>query len=85
MPTNKRDSSGARLVHLVDQNYEFLLLLRKMLKRRTMAARNVAGLSVPQLGAQNRKNYVKHPQREKEESRFRITYSRNDRLLDLYE
>ena len=34
LPIDKRDSNGARLIHLVDQNYEFLLLLRKTLRKK---------------------------------------------------
>jgi hypothetical protein len=51
--------------HLVDQNYEFLLLLRKLLKKRTITARNLSALSIPQIPHQNKKNYTKHPQRQK--------------------
>jgi hypothetical protein len=33
LPVDKRDGFGGRIIHLVDQNYEFLTLLRKLLKR----------------------------------------------------
>lgn len=39
-PIDKRDFSGARLIHLVDQNYEFLLLLRKSIKKRYNSNKN---------------------------------------------
>lgn len=66
LPLDKRDATGARLLHLVDQNYEFLILLRKLLRKRTNVARNLSALSVPPIPHQNKKNYVKHPQRQKE-------------------
>lgn len=34
LPVDKRDFSGARLTHLVDQNYEFMILLRKLIKKK---------------------------------------------------
>lgn len=85
LPIDKRDGSGARIIHLVDQNYEFLILLRKLFRKRTKAARNLSTLAVPMIPHQNKKNYTKHPFRQKEESRFRITYSKNDKLLEMYE
>jgi len=66
MPVDKRDSTGARILHLVDQNYEFLILLRKLLKRKTSVARNSTILSIPQIAHQNKRSYVKHPQRQRE-------------------
>lgn len=66
LPPNKRDSSGARINHLVDQNYEFLILLRKLLKKKTTSSRSVGSLYVPQIPLQNKKNYIKHPQRQRE-------------------
>lgn len=65
LPTDKRDASGARLTHLVDQNYEFLILLRKQLRKRTHVARMVNSLTVPPIPFQNKRNYIKHPQRQK--------------------
>lgn len=65
LPIDKRDGGGARIIHLVDQNYEFLILLRKLFRKRTRAARNLATLSVPAIPHQNKKNYTKHPQRQK--------------------
>jgi len=62
-----------------------LILLRKLLKKKTASTRSVGSLYVPQIPLQNKKNYVKHPQRQREEARFRITYSKNDRLLEMYE
>jgi hypothetical protein len=64
MPTNKRDTSGARILHLVDQNCEFLLLLRKLLKKKSHIARNLSTLSVPHFPHQNKKYYTKHPHRQ---------------------
>lgn len=81
---DKRDASGARILHLVDQNYEFLILLRKLLRRRTSQARSALELSVPSSSVENKRSYRKHPTRQREESRFRITYSRNDQLLEMY-
>jgi hypothetical protein len=58
-PIGIHDASGARLIHLVDQNYWFLILLRKLLKKlatSVIQAQSPFGL----------KAYVKHPQRVKE-------------------
>lgn len=60
LPTHKRDLSGNRIIHLVDQNYEFLLLLRKILKKQTYSVRNIGHLLI-----NTKKKYVKHPIREK--------------------
>jgi hypothetical protein len=39
-PLQKRDSNGARIIHLVDQNYEFILLLRKIIKKFNLSKNN---------------------------------------------
>lgn len=31
------------------------------------------------------KTYIRHPQRNQEESKLRITYSKNDKLLEMFE
>lgn len=65
MPVDKRDASGARITHLVDQNYEFLILLRKLLRKRTSMSRSLNTLAIPHFPPQNKKLYAKHPQRQK--------------------
>lgn len=65
MPIDKRDGSGARIIHLVDNNSEFLVLLRKMIKKRSHMARNISQLAIPIIPPQKKKNYTKHPQRQK--------------------
>lgn len=84
LPIDKRDSSGSRIIHLVDQNYEFLLLLRKLLRKRSDVARNLSGLAVPHFPAQNKKFYTKHPQRQKDECKLKIVTAQLD-TLKMYE
>ena len=56
-PLNKRDNFGNRGINLVDQNYEFLCILKKKLK----ATRG------------KEKKFVRHPNRHQEESRFSVS------------
>lgn len=65
LPIDKRDASGARLLHLVDQNYEFLILLRKLFRKRTNIARSITSLTVPPIPHHNKRSYIKHPQRQR--------------------
>lgn len=65
IPVDKRDAGGSRLIHLADQNLEFIILLRKLLRKKTHVARNLSALSVPPIPHQNKRNYIKHPQRQK--------------------
>ncbi len=65
LPINKRDSTGSRLLHLVEGNFEFILLLKKLFKKKSHMARNLSALSVPTIPHQNKKNYVKHPNRQR--------------------
>lgn len=66
LPIDKRDASGARLLHLAEQNYELIILLRKLFRKRTSIARSIATLSIPQIPKENKHSYVKHPQRQRE-------------------
>lgn len=61
LPVDRRDSSGARITHLVDQNMEFMLLLKKLIRKTTAPARAHGVLNT----VQNKKKYVKVPQRAK--------------------
>jgi hypothetical protein len=60
LSVEKRDASGARLIHLVDQNYEFLLLLRKLLRKRC-ASSMLPHPNTPSLVSCNARRYVSHP------------------------
>jgi ankyrin repeat protein len=62
-PPEMHDASGTRLIHLVDQNYEFLTLLRKLLKNRAKILAQTSTNAV--LCSKKPSNYVKHPQRLK--------------------
>lgn len=55
------------------------------MRKKTLIARKTNQLAIPNFPAQNKKYYMKHPQRQREESKFRITYSKNDKLLDMFE
>lgn len=65
LPVDKRDAEGARLIHHTVQNIEFLILLRKLLRKRTHVARSLSALTIPPIPHQNKRNYIKHPQRQK--------------------
>lgn len=60
LPIDKRDFNGARIVHLVDQNYEFLLLLRKVIKRKYQSMKTPSFLTYPEPLACK---YCRHPPR----------------------
>lgn len=54
------------------------------MRKKTNVARSLSTLAVPPIAHQNKRGYVKHPQRQREEARFRITYSKNDKLLEMF-
>lgn len=61
-----------------------MLLLRKLLKKRSEGARNISGLAVTHFAAQNKKFYVKHPQRQKDECKLKIVTAQLD-TIKMYE
>ena len=81
-PVDKRDFSGARLVHLVDQNYEFLLMLRKAIKKRYNPEKNASFFTYPQPMA---KKYTRHPPRVTQESNYQTFENKNLNLMQMYE
>ena len=81
LPLDKRDFNGARLIHLVDQNYEFLLLLRKALRKRYQRVMAPSFISYPQPMS---KKYSRHPPRVAQEANYQIYENKNVNLMQMY-
>lgn len=82
LPVDKRDYSGARLVHLVDQNYEFLILLRKALRKKYESMRTPSFFTYPEPMA---RKYCRHPPRVAQESNYQTFENKNLNLMQMYE
>ena len=81
-PIDKRDFGGARITHLVDQNYEFMLLLRKLVRRRYSGKAGPSFLSYPQ---PLQRKYTRHPPRVAQETNFQIVENKNLNLMQMYD